>query len=94
MVLLAQWWAENYLKSHPHLVIQVNGGGSGTGIAALLNGTADICQSSRPIKDQERAAFRTKYQRDVVEIEADLPQRHRDTEKERWRDGETEGPQV
>jgi phosphate transport system substrate-binding protein len=51
MVLLAQWWAENYLKSHPHLIIQVNGCGSGTGIAALLNETTDICQSSRPIKD-------------------------------------------
>lgn len=72
MVLLAQWWAENYMKSHPHLVIQVNGGGSGTGIAALLNGTTDICQSSRPIKEPERAAFRTKYQRDVVEIKVAL----------------------
>jgi phosphate transport system substrate-binding protein len=72
MVLLAQWWVENYLRSHPHLIIQVNGGGSGTGIAALLNGTTDICQSSRPIKEQERAAFRTKYQRDVVEIKVAL----------------------
>jgi phosphate transport system substrate-binding protein len=72
MVLLAQWWAENYMKSHPHLIIQVNGGGSGTGIAALLNGTTDICQSSRPIKEQERAAFRTKYQRDVGEIKVAL----------------------
>jgi phosphate transport system substrate-binding protein len=72
MVLLAQWWAENYLKSNPHLIIQVNGGGSGTGIAALLNGTTDICQSSRPIKEQERAAFRTKYQRDVLEIKVAL----------------------
>jgi phosphate transport system substrate-binding protein len=72
MVLLAQWWAENYMKSHPHLVIQVNGGGSGTGIDALINGTTDICQSSRPVKEQERAAFRTKYQRDVVEIKVAL----------------------
>jgi phosphate transport system substrate-binding protein len=72
MVLLAQWWAENYMKSHPYLIIQVNGGGSGTGIAALINGTTDICQSSRPIKEQERAAFRTKYQRDVVEIKVAL----------------------
>jgi phosphate transport system substrate-binding protein len=72
MVLLAQWWAENYMKSRPHLIIQVNGGGSGTGIAALLNGTTDICQSSRPIKEQERAAFRKKYQRDVGEIKVAL----------------------
>ena len=72
MVLLGQWWAENYLDAHPQLVIQVSGGGSGTGIAALLNGTTDICQSSRPIKPQERAAFRAKYQRDVVEIKVAL----------------------
>jgi phosphate transport system substrate-binding protein len=72
MVLLAQWWAENYMKSHPHLIIQVNGGGSGTGIAALLNGTTDICQSSRPIKEEERDAFHRKYQRDVVEIKVAL----------------------
>jgi phosphate transport system substrate-binding protein len=72
MVLLAQWWVENYLKSHPHLIIQVNGGGSGVGIAALLNGTTDICQSSRPIKEQERAAFRARYQRDVVEVKVAL----------------------
>jgi phosphate transport system substrate-binding protein len=72
MVLLAQWWAENYMKSHPRLIIQVNGGGSGTGIAALLNGTTDICQSSRPIKEEERAAFRRKYQREVVEIKVAL----------------------
>lgn len=72
MVLLAQWWAENYMKSNPHLIIQVNGGGSGAGIAALLNGTTDICQSSRPIKEEERDAFRRKYQRDVVEIKVAL----------------------
>ncbi|HEY6403286.1 MAG TPA: phosphate ABC transporter substrate-binding protein [Blastocatellia bacterium] len=72
MVLLAQWWAENYMKSHPYLIIQVNGGGSGAGIAALLNGTTDICQSSRPIKEEESDAFRRKYQRDVVEIKVAL----------------------
>lgn len=72
MVLLGQWWAENYLTAHPQLMIQVNGGGSGTGIAALLNGTTDICQSSRPIKAQERAAFRAKYQQDIVEIKVAL----------------------
>ena len=35
--------------------IQVTGGGSGTGIAALINGTTDICESSRPMKDKEKA---------------------------------------
>jgi phosphate transport system substrate-binding protein len=72
MVLLAQWWAENYMQSHPQIIIQVNGGGSGTGIAALLNGTTDICQSSRPIKERERTDFRAKFQRDVVEVKAAL----------------------
>jgi phosphate transport system substrate-binding protein len=60
------------MKSHPRLIIQVNGGGSGAGIAALLNGTTDVCQSSRPIKEEERDAFRKKYQRDVVEIKVAL----------------------
>jgi phosphate transport system substrate-binding protein len=72
MVLPAQWWAENYLALHPHLVIQVNGGGSGTGIAALINGTTDICQSSRPIREQERAAFRARHGREVVEVRVAL----------------------
>jgi phosphate transport system substrate-binding protein len=72
MVLLAQYWAENYLQLHPHLVIQVNGGGSGTGLAALINGTTDISQTSRSIKEQERADFRAKYHRDVVEVRVSL----------------------
>ena len=55
MVILGQRWAEQYMSSHPGAVVQVTGGGSGTGIAALINGTTDICQSSRPMKDAERA---------------------------------------
>jgi phosphate transport system substrate-binding protein len=55
MVLLGQRWAEEYMKAHPDVVIQVTGGGSYPGIAALINGTADICQASRPLKDSERA---------------------------------------
>lgn len=52
MVILAQRWAEQYPKSTP-LEFQVTGGGSGTGIAALINGTTTICSSSRPIKPKE-----------------------------------------
>ena len=37
MVILAQRWAETYMKQHPEVTIQVTGGGSGTGIAALIN---------------------------------------------------------
>lgn len=55
MVILGQRFAEEYMKNNPGVVIQVNGGGSGTGIAALINGTVDLAQSSRPMKDGEKA---------------------------------------
>ena len=41
------------MKINPGTVIQVSGGGSGTGIAALLNGTTDICEASREMKEKE-----------------------------------------
>jgi len=50
MVILGQKWAEVYMKENPGHAVQVTGGGSGTGIAALLNGTTDVCNSSRPMK--------------------------------------------
>ena len=53
LVRLGQRWAEEYMKNNPDVVIQVSGGGSGTGIAALLNGTTDICEASRDMKDKE-----------------------------------------
>jgi phosphate transport system substrate-binding protein len=55
MVILGQRFAEEYMKNNPGVVVQVNGGGSGTGIAALINGTVDLAQSSRPMKDKEKA---------------------------------------
>ncbi len=55
LVNLAQAWAEEYRKLVPNVGIAVSGGGSGTGIAALINGTVDIANSSRRIKDQEKA---------------------------------------
>ena len=54
MVILGQRLAEEYMKANPGTVVQVNGGGSGTGIAALINGTVDLAQSSRPMKDEEK----------------------------------------
>ncbi|MCX8096912.1 MAG: PstS family phosphate ABC transporter substrate-binding protein [Spirochaetes bacterium] len=54
MVILGQRWAEVYMKKNKDVVIQVTGGGSGTGIAALINKTTDIANSSRPIKDKEK----------------------------------------
>lgn len=53
LVRLGQRWAEEYMKKNPEAVIQVSGGGSGTGIAALLNGTTDICEASRDMKEKE-----------------------------------------
>lgn len=53
LVRLGQRWAEEFMKQNPGSVIQVSGGGSGTGIAALLNGTTDICEASRDMKEKE-----------------------------------------
>src|SRR6478735_9217318 len=54
MVVLGQRWAEEYMKKNPKTTIQVTGGGSGTGISALINGTTDICEASRSMKDAEK----------------------------------------
>lgn len=54
LVLLGQRLAEAYMASAPGRVVQVTGGGSGTGIAALINGTTDIASASRALKDEER----------------------------------------
>ncbi len=53
LVRLGQRWAEEYMKHNEGVVIQVSGGGSGTGIAALLNGSTDICEASRDMKAKE-----------------------------------------
>ena len=55
IVNLALAWAETYQVEHPDVRISVTGGGSGTGIAALVNGTVDIANASRKIKDEETA---------------------------------------
>jgi phosphate transport system substrate-binding protein len=68
MVILAQKWAEIYMKAHPEAVIQVTGGGSGTGIAALINGSTDICNSSRPMKRSEMDKLKDRYASLGVEI--------------------------
>lgn len=60
MVVLGQRWAEEYMKKHPETTIQVTGGGSGTGISALINGTTEICEASRSMKDSEKAQLKEK----------------------------------
>jgi phosphate transport system substrate-binding protein len=60
MVILGQRWVEAYMKKNPDVTIQVTGGGSGVGIAALINGTTDIAEASRPMKDAEKSQLQQK----------------------------------
>src|SRR6185295_12785296 len=53
MVNLALAWAESYMAQNPNVRISVTGGGSGTGLAALINGTVGIANASRAIKPEE-----------------------------------------
>jgi phosphate transport system substrate-binding protein len=53
MLNLAQAWAEEYSKAHPDVSVQVSGGGSGVGIAALIDGVADMANASRKMKAEE-----------------------------------------
>jgi len=53
IVNLALAWAETYQAEHSDVRISVTGGGSGTGMAALINGTVDIANASRRIKTEE-----------------------------------------
>ena len=55
LVILAQKWAEEYMKKSPETRIQVTGGGSGVGLAALQNKTTDLANSSRKIRAPEIA---------------------------------------
>lgn len=54
MVNLCQAWAEAFMEQRPDVTIAVTGGGSGTGIAALIGGTCDVAASSRPMSAKER----------------------------------------
>jgi len=56
MVNLAQAWAEKFGTDNPGVMVSVKGGGSGVGIAALINKTVDFADSSRKIKDEEKTA--------------------------------------
>ena len=65
MINVAQAWAEEYAKVAPDVSVEVAGGGSGVGIAALIDGTVQIANSSRPMKAAEREATRTSRGADV-----------------------------
>lgn len=53
MVNLGQAWAEEFMRANPEVSIAVTGGGSGTGIAAIISNTCDIAQASRSMKEEE-----------------------------------------
>src|SRR4051812_37709445 len=67
MVILVQRWTEIFHGKNSKVDFQVTGGGSGTGIAALLNGTTDICSSSRPMKPEEVQKLKDKFNTKGVE---------------------------
>lgn len=67
LVNVAQAWAETYRTIDPNVAIAVSGGGSGTGIAALINGTVDIANSSRDMHDDERQQVKEGTGKDAVE---------------------------
>jgi phosphate transport system substrate-binding protein len=56
LVILAQKWAEVYMQKNPATKIQVTGGGTGTGFAAMQNQTTDLCNASRKIRAKETEA--------------------------------------
>ena len=68
MVILAQRWAEVYMSKHPGVTVQVTGGGSGVGISALINGTTDICNASRPMKQSEIDKLKARFNVLGIEI--------------------------
>jgi phosphate transport system substrate-binding protein len=67
MVNLAQAWAEEYRKVKPDVAIAVSGGGSGTGIAALMNGTVDVANASREMKQDEIDKAKSNTGKDPVQ---------------------------
>ena len=68
MVNLAQAWAEEYKKVEPGVSVEVAGGGSGVGIAALIKGTIDIANASRNMKPAEIAQTKKNTGKDAKEF--------------------------
>jgi phosphate transport system substrate-binding protein len=68
MVNLAQAWAEAYQKIDKNVSVEVSGGGSGIGVAALINGTCDIANSSRKLEPEEVEKAKAKHGHDPKEF--------------------------
>ncbi len=68
LVNVAQAWAETYREVNPDVAVAVSGGGSGTGIAAMINGTVDIANASRAMKQKEIDLAKSKGQNPIQHI--------------------------
>jgi len=68
LVNVAQAWAEEYRNVAPKVAVAVSGGGSGTGIAAMINGTVDIANASRAMKKKELKLAKSKGQNPLQHI--------------------------
>jgi phosphate transport system substrate-binding protein len=68
MVILAQRWIELYKRDRPEAVVQLTGGGTETGIAALINGTTDIAAASRPMSPGEVSRAEARQASQIVQV--------------------------
>src|ERR1043165_8157484 len=68
LIQLATAWAEAYRKVKPNVFVNANGGGTGTGFAALQNDSTDICNASRDIKKEETEKVKAATGKDVKEF--------------------------
>lgn len=68
MLLLVQRLAEKYMQQHPRSSIAVEGGGSGAGITALIEGTVELCAASRPLAPNEVTQLAARYRSIGVSI--------------------------
>jgi phosphate transport system substrate-binding protein len=68
MLQLAMAWSENYKQIEPSVSVEVNGGGSGVGIAGLINGGVDLANSSRAFEEKEAADLEAKQGKHPVEF--------------------------
>jgi phosphate transport system substrate-binding protein len=68
MVILGGRWAEAYMKLYPDVTLQITGGGSGTGIKALIDGETHVCQASRPMKAEEKKKVKDKHGKEPAEF--------------------------
>ena len=68
LVNVAQAWAEEYQKKTDKVAIAVRGGGSGPGIAAMINGTVDIANASRKLKETDKKMAKERGQNPVEHV--------------------------